>query len=294
MSLVTLTPPAYRGRFAPTPSGPLHFGSLVAALASWLDARQQGGEWWLRIDDIDPPREAPGAATRICQQLEAHGLHWDKKLHQSTRHDRYQAAIDQLLAQGQAFYCRLSRQQLVDYPQHPGISVAVAAASDTAIRLAVSSGNRRYQDLLLPDYQADLQALGGAFVIRRRDGLFAYHLACAIDDASLGMTHILRGADLRDATPQQQWIMQCLSLPLPAYGHLPLIVDGADKLSKSSGSASLRDDQAAAQLLRALTALGQQPPSQLQGAGVADILDWGVAHWSRARLPSGAIDIHRV
>lgn len=282
----------YRGRFAPTPSGSLHFGSLVTALASWLDARQQAGEWWLRIDDIDPPRELPGAADKICRQLEAFGLEWDKKLLQSHRSEAYQDAIEQLLTNAHAFYCRLSRQQLAALDnRHPGAHVAVAAAPDAAIRLAVDDVNRSHTDLIAPAYHANLQTLGGAFVIRRRDGLFAYHLACAVDDATLGITHVLRGADLMDSTPQQHWIMQCLGWQPPRYGHLPLVLDGTHKLSKSSASAALTSEY---QLWQALNALGQQPPAELAQAPVADMLDWGVAHWSRARLPSGTIDIHQV
>ena len=286
---------SYRGRFAPTPSGPLHFGSLVTALGSWLDARQQQGEWWLRIDDIDPPREQPGAADTICRQLDAFGLGWDKKLLQSQRSDHYQAAIEQLLAQGDAFHCALSRTELAAFPDgHPGKSVGVTAAPDTAIRLAVDANTHRYHDLFQPHYSANLQALGGAFVIRRRDGLFAYHLACAVDDAQLGMTHVLRGADLLASTPQQCWLLHCLHQPLPCYGHLPLVLEKGVKLGKSVGSAQLDPAQRETSLLRAMHALGMTPPADLAQASVADILAWGVAHWSRDSLPSAATDIHQI
>lgn len=286
---------SYRGRFAPTPSGPLHFGSLVTALGSWLDAHQQQGEWWLRIDDIDPPRQQSGAADTICRQLDAFGLGWDKKILQSQRGAHYQAAVEQLLAQGDAFYCALSRQQLADFPQgHPGKTVAVPAAPDTAIRLAVDITTRRYHDLFQPDYSANLQELGGAFVIHRRDGLFAYHLACAVDDAQLGMTHVLRGADLLASTPQQCWLLHCLRQSAPCYGHLPLVLEDGEKLGKSAGSAQLDLAQRQTLLLRAMTALGLAPPADLAQAGVADILAWGVAHWCRDTLPTAAIDIHQV
>jgi glutamyl-Q tRNA(Asp) synthetase len=285
----------YRGRFAPTPSGPLHFGSLVTALASWLDARHSQGEWWLRIDDLDPPRQQPHATDTICRQLDSFGLHWDRKVLQSSRLAVYQAAVDQLLTSSHAFYCQLSRQQLADFPHgHPGPSVAVPAGPDTAIRLVVDDSALLLHDLFQPPTHVNLQDQGGAFVIRRRDGFFAYHLACAVDDANLGMTHVLRGADLLPCTPQQQQIMRCLGKTPPLYGHLPLITRGGEKLSKSSGSASLDDLPPATQLHQALRLLGLSPPAALTNASVTAILAWGVEHWSREHLPTQPVDINNL
>lgn len=254
-----MTAPRYRGRFAPTPSGPLHFGSLVMALASWLDARRHQGEWLLRIDDIDPPREQPGAADRILQQLDAFALHWDGPVHyQSRRHEAYEAAVQQLLAAGNAFYCQLSRRELDAMGNlHPGISVAVQSAEDAAVRLAVPAEPVCFDDRFQGRQCLNLSRHEGAFVIRRRDGLYAYQLACALDDADLAITDVVRGIDLLDSTPRQIHVLNCLDRPLPRYGHLPVVL-GADgqKLSKSAGAAAIEGGQAATTLQRALLQLG--------------------------------------
>ena len=281
---------SYRGRFAPTPSGPLHFGSLVAALASWLEARHAGGEWLVRVDDLDPPREVPGAADTILRQLETFGLHWDGPVrYQSQRHFAYQEAVDTLLDSGHAFHCRLTRKQLADLDHnHPGISAAVPAAADTAIRLQVPDRELRYLDAIQGRISNNLHQDGGAFVIRRRDGLFGYQLACALDDADDGITHVLRGADLLDSTLRQRWLLECLGRPAPDYAHLPVITDGRDlKLSKSAGSEALDPARANLLLTAALRCIGLQPPSDLQGASPAELLAWGTAHYPDHQWPAG-------
>jgi glutamyl-Q tRNA(Asp) synthetase len=251
--------PRYRGRFAPTPSGPLHLGSLVMALASWLDARRQQGEWLLRIDDIDPPREQPGAADRILQQLDAFALHWDGPVYyQSRRHQAYEAAVQQLLATGDAFYCQLSRRELDAMGNlHPGRSVAVQWPADAAVRLAVPTEAVCFDDRFQGRQCLDLNRHEGAFVIRRRDGLYAYQLACALDDADLAITDVVRGVDLLDSTPRQIHVLDCLGRAAPRYGHLPVVL-GADghKLSKSSGAAAIEGGQAAQTVKLALSLLG--------------------------------------
>lgn len=254
-----MTAPRYRGRFAPTPSGPLHFGSLVMALASWLDARGHQGEWLLRIDDIDPPREQPGAADHILRQLDAFALHWDGPVHyQSHRHEAYEAAVQQLLATGHAFFCQLSRRELDAMGNlHPGKSVATPSSENAAVRLAVPTGPVCFDDRFQGRQCLDLSRHEGAFVIRRRDGLYAYQLACALDDADLGITDVVRGIDLLDSTPRQIHVLHCLDRSLPRYGHLPVVL-GADgqKLSKSAGAAAIEGGQAATTLQRALSQLG--------------------------------------
>lgn len=254
-----MSSPRYRGRFAPTPSGPLHLGSLVMAAASWLDARHHQGEWWLRIDDIDPPREQPGAADRIQRQLDAFALHWDGPVHfQSQRHDAYEQAVQRLLRDGHAFYCRLSRTELARYGQlHPGPAVAVPDPHDAAVRLAVASIPLCFDDRFQGRCCYHLDQQEGAFVIRRRDGLYAYQLACALDDAELGITDVVRGMDLLDSTARQLHVMHCLQLSPPRYGHLPVVL-GADgtKLSKSAGAAAIDHGQARATLQQALAHLG--------------------------------------
>jgi glutamyl-Q tRNA(Asp) synthetase len=248
----------YRGRFAPTPSGPLHLGSLTTAVASWLDARQHGGHWLLRIDDLDPPREVPGAADTIRQQLEQCGLHWDGPvIYQSQRQMHYTDAVEQLLRQGDAFRCALSRKDLAAYPGgHPGPSVAVTDNEDTAVRLAVPDEERQLVDACAGAWPYNLQRLGGAFVIRRRDGLFAYQLACAVDDAAFAITHVLRGDDLLPSTPQQCYVLERLGLQQPRYAHIPVIRDAAgEKLSKSAGSARIDASDPAREMARALAGL---------------------------------------
>ena len=280
----------YRGRFAPTPSGPLHFGSLVAALASWLEARHAGGEWLIRVDDLDPPREVPGAADTILRQLETFGLHWDGPVrYQSQRHFAYQEAVDALLDRGHAFHCRLTRKQLAALNHnHPGISASVPAAEDTAIRLQVPDRELDYPDGIQGRISNNLHQDGGAFVIRRRDGLFGYQLACALDDADDGITHVLRGADLLDSTLRQRWLLECLGRPAPDYAHLPVVSDGRNlKLSKSTGSEALDPTRASQLLTTALHCLGLQPPSDLQDERPAVLLAWGTAHYPDHQWPAG-------
>ena len=254
-----MSSPRYRGRFAPTPSGPLHLGSLVMALASWLDARRHEGEWLLRIDDIDPPREMPGAAATILRQLEAFALHWDGPVYyQSQRHDAYQAAVQQLLQQGDAFYCRLSRKELEAAGNlHPGKSHAADSPIDAAVRLTVPVEATCFDDRFQGRQCFRLDQQEGAFVIRRRDGLYAYQLACALDDADLQITDVVRGIDLIESTPRQIHVLNCLHRPVPRYGHLPVVLDSkGQKLSKSSGAAAIGTDQASVTLQRALACLG--------------------------------------
>jgi len=270
----------YRGRFAPTPSGPLHFGSLVIALASWLDARAHDGDWLVRIDDIDPPREVPGAADQILRQLDACGLHWDDQVrYQSQRHDAYAAAIKTLLAQGEAFYCPLSRTDLAALNhQHPGISAASTSADNCAVRLRVDDKVIAFEDRWHGPVQDNLERNGGAFVIQRRDGLYAYQLACALDDADDQITDVVRGTDLIASTPRQLRVLEALDRTAPRYGHLPLVLDAdGNKLAKSSLSPAIDPRHAGPALAAALAWLG----GPTLDAAPRDILDAGL-HWWQA------------
>jgi glutamyl-Q tRNA(Asp) synthetase len=270
---------SYCGRFAPTPSGSLHLGSLVTAVASWLDARQHNGQWLLRIDDLDPPREAPGAADAIRKQLELCGLLWDGPvIYQSERQTAYAQAVEQLLESGDAFYCALSRKELAAFADgHPGPSVAVTGGEDVAVRLAVPDQGRLFMDACRGAWPYNLQALGGAFVIRRRDGLYAYQLACAVDDAALGISHVLRGDDLLPSTPQQCHVLDCLGLEPPRYGHIPVIRDDkGEKLSKSAGSARIDPANPATELARALAALALPHNAR---APVSEQLEHAASAW---------------
>lgn len=254
---MTATAP-YIGRFAPTPSGHLHFGSLVAALASYLDARAVGGRWLLRMEDLDPPREEPGAQAAILKALESYGFEWDGEMvRQSERHDAYDQVINRLFSQGLAYACTCSRKQLEAYQGiYPGLCRnAGHSTEDAAIRLRVPELEYHFTDRVQGEFRQHLGREVGDFVIRRRDGLYAYQLAVVLDDAWQGVTDIVRGADLLDSTPRQLYLQELLGLPQPRYLHVPLITqpDG-HKLGKSYRSPPLAADQATPLLLRALRA----------------------------------------
>ncbi|MDR5866320.1 tRNA glutamyl-Q(34) synthetase GluQRS [Halomonas koreensis] len=282
---------AYRGRFAPTPSGPLHLGSLVAALASFLDARRARGRWGLRIEDVDPPRCPPGAADAILRQLEAFGLHWDGPVAwQSERHDAYAAALARLEALGLAYPCSCSRRQWRDHPVYPGWCRDGVREPDKprAWRLRSDLGLRpvRWEDRLFGPQAFDPAELGDV-VLRRKDGLWAYQLAVVVDDADQGINEVVRGADLLDNTPWQRQLQHALSLPAPRYLHLPLILgDDGQKLSKQNLAPALPDTEPEARPLlhRALALLDQAPPAALAGAPVDEQLAWAIDHWAPSRL----------
>lgn len=283
--------PAYIGRFAPTPSGYLHFGSLLAALASFLDARHVGGQWLLRMEDLDPPREVPGAAAAILHTLDVYGLHWDGPvLYQSQRSDAYAEICAQLHQHELAYFCTCSRKDLSTYQGHyPGLCRAAHKPADNAaLRLRCEPQTLSFNDRLQGLCQGD-PASEGDFIIRRRDGLFAYHLAVVLDDAYQGITHIVRGADLLDSTFKHLYLQRLLHLPQPEYLHIPLILqpDG-HKLGKSYRSPALPHEQVAPLLLRALQALGQNPPAQLSEASRDELLHWAIQHWQASALPAAA------
>ncbi|MEH6353266.1 tRNA glutamyl-Q(34) synthetase GluQRS [Pseudomonas sp. 3JA] len=280
---------AYIGRFAPTPSGHLHFGSLVAALASYLDARAMGGRWLLRMEDLDPPREEPGAQAAILKALESYGFEWDGEMvRQSERHDAYDQVINRLFSQGLAYACTCSRKQLEAYQGiYPGLCRnAGHGTEDAAIRLRVPELEYHFTDRVQGEFRQHLGREVGDFVIRRRDGLYAYQLAVVLDDAWQGVTDIVRGADLLDSTPRQLYLQELLGLPQPRYLHVPLITqpDG-NKLGKSYRSPPLAADQATPLLLRALRALGQQPGLELVDASPRELLAWGIRHWDAGKIP---------
>ncbi|SFB51225.1 glutamyl-Q tRNA(Asp) synthetase [Pseudomonas sp. NFIX10] len=280
---------AYIGRFAPTPSGHLHFGSLVAALASYLDARAVDGRWLLRMEDLDPPREEPGAQAAILKALESYGFEWDGEMvRQSERHDAYAPVINRLFSQGLAYACTCSRKQLEAYRGiYPGLCRnAGHGTEDAAIRLRVPELEYHFTDRVQGEFRQHLGREVGDFVIRRRDGLYAYQLAVVLDDAWQGVTDIVRGADLLDSTPRQLYLQELLGLPQPRYLHVPLITqpDG-HKLGKSYRSPPLAADQATPLLLRALRALGQQPGLELDDASPGELLAWGIRHWDAGKIP---------
>lgn len=257
----------YTGRFAPSPTGPLHAGSLVAALASWLDARAHGGRWLVRMEDLDPPREVAGAARQILALLAACGLHADGEvLLQSRRHAAYQAAFDTLAARGLTYPCACTRREIADsvtnlrihdYGRelvYPGTCRAglPAGRAARAWRLRVPAGTVEFADLFQGRQAQDLARTVGDFVLKRADGLWAYQLAVVVDDAAQGVTHVVRGADLLDSTPRQILLQQLLELPVPAYAHVDVLTNAAgEKLSKQTGAAAIDAADAPAALARA-------------------------------------------
>ena len=258
-----MTPPTpYRGRFAPSPTGPLHFGSLVAALGSWLMARQAGGQWLVRIEDIDPPREVTGAAALQLRTLAAFGMEPDEPIaHQSQRGDLYRDALERLLASGDAFTCHCTRSDLAANNGVHRACIAGAARPDPAVRLRVPEASCiAFHDRILGDIAQDVALEVGDFVLKRADGCWAYQLAVVVDDAEQGITEIVRGADLLDSTPRQILLQQRLGLPTPRYAHLPLILDEhGRKLSKSLAALPVDARDPLPALRAAWQALGQEP-----------------------------------
>ena len=284
---------SYTGRFAPSPSGPLHIGSLIAALASFLDARSQQGRWLLRIEDLDPPRESPEAAQQIIDALEILHLHWDGDiLFQSTRLKAYRAALKNLQEQQLVFPCVCSRQDLQEFEGiYPGtcrlqkIQQVEVSNADFAIRCKVDKRSVIFTDLLQGTQQHSLQQDCGDFIIKRKDGLFAYQLAVVIDDAWQKVSHVIRGIDLLDSTPRQIYLQQILNLPQPVYGHIPIIVNKeGPKLSKQHHAPPLNLQEPGRELFRALQYLQQPPPASLSGAKPAELLDWAIQHWDLMKL----------
>jgi glutamyl-Q tRNA(Asp) synthetase len=284
----------YRGRFAPSPTGPLHFGSLVAALASYCDARAAGGEWLVRIEDVDEPRSRADAATAILATLEVYGFEWDGEVvRQSARAAIYQSALDRLVAGGEAYACVCTRRELETAPHgaggervYPGTcrGGVVADRQSHAWRLRVTDETIGFRDRLQGVQEQQLEREIGDFIIKRADGMFAYQLAVVVDDAAQGITHVVRGADLLASTSRQIWLQRRLNLPTPSYLHHPVAIQkNGEKLSKQTGAAPLAADPLP--LLRAAWEfLGQaEPPAPLES--VPDFWRWAYRAWAPANLP---------
>lgn len=298
--------PPYRGRFAPSPSGPLHFGSLVTAVGSYLDAKgpapgpdgRKGGEWMLRIDDLDPPRVVPGAIDAILRVLDAYGFEWDGPVsYQSRRADLYTAAFESLQKMGAIYACGCTRREIADSvvglpggAVYPGTCRGGLAPGKEAraFRVNTEDAQSAFVDRLQGPITLDLAREAGDFVVLRADGLFAYQLAAVVDDAEQGITDVVRGSDLLDSTSRQVHLQHLLGLPTPRYLHLPVAVNVlGEKLSKQTLAPPLDATQPAPALVQALAFLGQEPPAELAAATVAEIWAWAFAHWDEARLPRG-------
>ncbi len=284
------------GRFAPSPTGPLHFGSLVAAIGSYCLARQVGGRWLVRMEDLDRLRVVPGAADEILCTLEACGMVWDGPvLYQSRRTARYEAALERLRGTGLIFPCGCSRKEVLasaphageEGPVYPGTCRERIASGrrPRALRIRVPGDRVCYVDGVFGLREQQLSAAVGDFVLRRADGLFAYQLAVVVDDAESGVTQVVRGADLLSSTPRQIFLQSCLGYPVPDHIHLPLALaaDGR-KISKRDGAAAA----VGAELWKALRFLGQPVPKALSKAPPGEIVAWGVEHFQLQRVPAAS------
>ncbi|MBI3899126.1 MAG: tRNA glutamyl-Q(34) synthetase GluQRS [Gammaproteobacteria bacterium] len=289
----------YRGRFAPSPTGPLHFGSLVAAVGSFLEARHRHGEWLVRMEDLDRPREVAGAADTILHTLDGFGLHWDGEvIYQSRRDSAYRQAFAALEAAGAVYPCACSRREIADSalpgadgPVYPGTCRAGLAAGRPvrAWRVRVEDALIDFVDGVQGRMQSPLDDDVGDFVALRADGLFAYQLAVVVDDAAQGITEVIRGADLLASTARQIYLQRLLGVATPAYAHLPVAVNvRGEKLSKQTGAIALDVADRATLLWQALDFLGQHPPSELRHESLEAVHVWARQHWRRESIPSVA------
>ena len=276
------------GRFAPSPTGPLHFGSLVAALGSLLSARRRGGRWLVRVEDLDTPRNAAGASDSILRDLERLAMHWDGEVvSQCARTDLYGEALETLADRGWTFDCGCSRRDLVGglYPGtcRGGLPPGRSARS---VRLRVPADCIEFRDRVQGLTTQRLDREVGDFVVLRADGIVAYHLAVVVDDAAQRVSEVVRGCDLLDSTPRQILLQRALGLPTPEYAHLPVAVDAnRNKLSKQNLARPVAAQPPGAVLVDALEFLGQRPPRELARAPAEEVLAWGIAGWDRDRVP---------
>ncbi|MGR8929149.1 MAG: tRNA glutamyl-Q(34) synthetase GluQRS [Gammaproteobacteria bacterium] len=294
------SPSSYIGRFAPSPTGPLHLGSLYTALASYLDARKHRGLWLLRIDDLDTPRNVAGAADAILHTLERFGLLWDDRVcYQSHHLDTYQDVFAKLKTDW-LYACHCSRKQLQNQPIYPGNCRDAGFPFDetSAWRLKTRDVQIEFGDALQGRVSQNLARQHGDFIVRRKDGIIAYQFAVVVDDALQHVDHVVRGVDLLDSTPKQIYLQQLLGYRQPHYLHLPLIVDeNGTKLSKQTLAAPVDDSRPAATLFLLLQLLQQNPPSALRTAPISEQLAWAIAHWHadslkeiRTIVPSGKVE----
>ena len=290
----------YRGRFAPSPTGQLHFGTLVAATGSYLQARSQQGEWLMRIEDVDTTRRVAGSDKSILQSLEILGFEWDgEETYQSHRTELYQQALNALSEQNLIYPCTCSRKQLTEENNaaqslslnpsvYPGTcrEKQLPLDQEYALRLRVDSETIRFEDRVMGAYQQTLISECGDFIIQRRDHLFAYQLAVVVDDALQGITEVVRGADLLDSTPRQIYLQKLLAYRQPDYMHLPLVLENTQhKLSKSVGSAALNLNQPVKFLLKALNHLGQLVPADFEQGSLSECWGWARQNWNIQHIP---------
>lgn len=287
----------YIGRFAPSPTGPLHFGSLIAAVASYLEASANNGKWLIRIEDLDKPREMAGAADDILRTLEGFGFEWDDEIvYQSQRTEAYEETLQTLKSRNLVYPCTCSRKEIADSALEIGLEGAIypktclthapQANSQAALRAITLDKNIQFNDAIQGEISQSLAKQIGDFVLKRADGLFAYQLAVVVDDAAQNITHVVRGADLLDSTPRQIYLQQLLDLPTPHYAHVPIAVnENGEKLSKQTLAEPVSMRNAGQQLFDTLRFLGQNPPVETQNATLGAMWRWAFANWSLAKIP---------
>lgn len=287
----------YIGRFAPSPTGPLHFGSLIAAVASYLEASANNGKWLIRIEDLDKPREMAGAADDILRTLEGFGFEWDDEIvYQSQRTEAYEETLQTLKSRNLVYPCTCSRKEIADSALEIGLEGAIypktclthapQANSQAALRAITLDKNIQFNDAIQGEISQNLAKQIGDFVLKRADGLFAYQLAVVVDDAAQNITHVVRGADLLDSTPRQIYLQQLLDLPTPHYAHVPIAVnENGEKLSKQTLAEPVSMRNAGQQLFDTLRFLGQNPPVETQNATLGAMWRWAFANWSLAKIP---------
>lgn len=286
----------YRGRFAPSPTGPLHLGSLVAAVGSYLDAKSNQGKWLVRIDDLDTPRVVPGASSHILKTLDSLGMEWDGEvIYQSQRDDIYREAMSLLYKMALIYPCTCTRKEIAD-SSIVGISGLVypdtcrnnlpTPGKQYAWRIKTKNDPILFQDSLSGSICQTLHRDVGDFVLQRADGVYAYQLAVVIDDAEQNITHVIRGADLMDSTPRQIYLQQLLGYPVPDYMHLPVMTDqSGNKLSKQTQAEPIDLSNAIAQLVIVLRFLGQEPPEELRESDLPSFWQWAVDNWRPEKIP---------
>lgn len=284
---IAISSKPYRGRFAPSPTGPLHFGSLVSAVGSFLQARSHNGSWLLRIEDLDPPRVQIGATDNILRTLEKFGLHWDGEVvYQSARYEIYQSILDQLALDRLIYPCACTRKDiqeasnglLTTYPEicRHGLN---PSRSERSLRLKTEYQTVHFRDLIQGIFQQNLRKQVGDFVLKRADGFYAYQLAVVVDDSNQGINEIVRGCDLLDNTPRQIYLQSLLNYPQPRYVHLPIATKNGEKLSKQTGATAVGVQEPVATLVKVMEFLGQQPPDNLTDADLEGFWQWAISHW---------------
>ncbi len=287
----------YIGRFAPSPTGPLHFGSMVAAVASYCDARKHQGKWLLRMEDLDRPRTVKGAADTILHQLESFGFEWDGPvLYQSGRDHFYNEALNALKEKQLIYPCTCTRKEIADSNTNIGIEGVIYPGTclqqpikpnaPVAWRIKTDNNSIHFTDAIQGKISQTLSTDIGDFVLKRADGLFAYQLAVVVDDAAQGVTHIVRGADLLDSTPRQIYLQRKLNYPEPEYAHIPVASNtGGEKLSKQTLAPAADIEKTSLTLIQVLDFLGQDPPPALQNENTRVIWQWAISHWQLSNIP---------